>query len=77
MGYAIRDDRPLPKPHKPTVYRSKYPYARMEVGQWFFVPGHEVSRLSLQRYTYAAGRRLGCKFAVRAIEGGYGVWRLE
>jgi hypothetical protein len=58
---------------------SKYPFATMEVGDMFFVPGSKKSFSSL---VSAAGRRIGVKFSTRRLtddEGtaGTGCWRVE
>lgn len=58
---------------------SKYPFATMDVGDMFFVPGAKKSFSSL---VSAAGRRLSVKFSTRRITddagtAGMGCWRVK
>jgi hypothetical protein len=70
---AVRIEKgvPLPRAHR----SSKYPWRQMEVGDSFFAAG--VLRSSLRQQAYAVGRKIGRKFAVRQVEGGTRVWRVE
>lgn len=47
--------------------KSKYPWASMEVGDSFFVPGGKESTMSSARLV-AQRRHEGCKFEVREVQ---------
>lgn len=51
---------------------SKYPFAEMEVNDSFFVA---VEPKKFSGTVYAAAKRTGKKFTIRAWEGGCRVWR--
>ena len=76
MAFEIEKGIPLAKVASPSSPRaSKYPWADMEVGDSFLVPGTSVSRLSPS--VCSASRRVGFKFKTRTVEGGVRVWRVE
>ena len=65
----IEKNIPIPKP------RNKYPFALMDVGDSFFVPGKTASHLSGSIGN--AMRITSGKFVTRNIDGGVRVWRVE
>ncbi len=75
MTYEIRDDVPIPT--RPFI--AKYPFAEMEIGQSFFVPGATTKKLAGS--LYYAHRALGYKFVTRTVVEndlpGVRVWRLS
>lgn len=76
--YKVYSGVPLPAAKRGGTRPSKYKFADLEIGDMFFVP-HPPKTFRSQ--AAAAGRRLGCKFAVRdvVIEGvtGVGCWRVQ
>lgn len=70
----------VPLPTKETK-KSRYPFARMNVGDSFLIEGaknsssYEAMRVRSAASHYA--RRDGKKFTVRVVEGGIRVWRVE
>lgn len=54
---------------------TKYPWAEMEVGDSFFVPGTRVTRLNGSKAYWE--RKLSTKYITRTKEGGVRVWRIE
>jgi hypothetical protein len=51
----------------------------MKVGQSVFVPGTETTRIGLKSTVYQLRRRIGQegkRFTVRAMDGGFRIWRL-
>ncbi len=75
MTFKIEDGHAIPASRRATVRRAKYPWADLEVGQSFFVPGAALR--SMGSTASHAGRRSGKKFIARAVEGGVRVWRYE
>ena len=72
--YKIEKGIPVPGP------RGSYPLGQMEVGDSFFVPladGDKAKRAGIRSGMYVAAKRLGCRFTVRAVDGGLRVWRVE
>lgn len=64
--------------------KAKYPWAKMEIGDSFFVPANGCSMRNVQdRFASAAAqwaKRHGSKFATRQVkepEPGVRVWRVE
>ena len=77
MSYTIESGIPMPKR---TAGRSgsKYPFADMEVGESFAVPG-DVKAATIRSAVGAFAKRnpeVG-KFAVRGTDDGLRVWRTE
>ncbi len=66
---------PMPKAERTQLKprESKYPWASMEVGDSFEVAGKTTKNFGTA--CYAAGKRLGKKFAARATDTGVRVWR--
>jgi hypothetical protein len=56
-----------------TGFKATYPFAEMEVGDSFFVPGKKSSQLG----NFCSYQRLktGRKFTVRQVDGGCRIWR--
>lgn len=75
LNIPVERQVPLPDPSTGT----KYPWAEMQVGDSFFVPDRRSPNMSST--AGAAGRRLGRRFTVRAVQEkgrrGVRVWRLE
>ena len=77
--FDVRKDIPIPAAVREGCSKpSKYPFADMDVGDMFFVPGAKKSFSSLAS---AAGKRLSRKFSTRAVTDngtdGIGCWRVE
>lgn len=76
--YKVHSGVPLPAVKRSGTRASKYPFATLEVGEMFFVPAPPKTFSS---QVTAAGRRLGRKFAVRAVsvegQAGVGCWRVQ
>lgn len=72
MMYVIEKDVPMPK--LPSALRvkgsSKYPFARMEVGDSFF------SATNAQSAALRYGRSNNMRFSARKLEVGYRIWRV-
>ncbi len=68
--FNIDKDVPLPVPAGRTA---KYPWAQMQVGDSFFIPGMTMKNFGGTAYT--AGKKLGHKYVVRAQDDGLRVWR--
>jgi hypothetical protein len=76
----IEIEKNIPLPPKETR-QTKYPYARMEVGDSFFVPQTRASKDSVYASIQWAKRKLGFKFILRADNadndnGGVRAWRV-
>jgi hypothetical protein len=80
MTFALEVDVPMPVRSAPGGRRgSKYPFADMEVGHSFLVPG-DVKAQTIRSATAAYIKRTGdtsLKFSVRAVADGVRVWRVE
>lgn len=75
MTIAIEKEIEMPATErKLTPRKSKYPFAEMELNDSFFLPDRVAK--SFTPTVYAAGKRLGRKFAVRSVDGGVRVWRV-
>lgn len=77
--FEVRSNIPMPAATREGFSKpSKYPFATMEVGDMFFVPGAKKSFSSLAS---AAGKRLSRKFSTRVVTDngteGIGCWRVE
>lgn len=73
----IKIDKRIPLPSKPCgVGRPDlYPWAVMNVGDSFLIAGGNSQSAASMAYT--AGKRNDRKFAVRSVDGGVRVWRIE
>lgn len=63
-------------PARTVVRGSKYPFADMEIGDSFLVPGIKASTMSNTAGRFAKTHE-GYKFSVRAEGDGARVWRVE
>lgn len=64
MAFKIQKQVPIPSAVRdPDTIQRKYPYGRMDVGDFFFVPGKEKNTLS--SHASAAGKKLSKKFITR------------
>ena len=73
MSYPVVD-APIPsvaRRHK----QSKYPFEQLNVGQSFFVPGHETTRAIMLRHCDRWGKRHKAKYQVAMVGGQWQVWR--
>jgi hypothetical protein len=69
--FVIESDVPIQSRTK----QCKYPFAKLEVGDSFFVPGIKMSVLSSA--ASGARKRTGFKFTTRTVDGGVRTWRTE
>lgn len=76
MADAFKIDTGIPLPPRATA-PDRYPFPEMDVGDSFFVPEEVLKRASVQAASLRAGKRYGCKFSTRAVEGGCRVWRIQ
>ncbi len=53
----------------------KYPFREMQVNDSFFIP--KGNNRSLATRASIAGKALGYRFTVRAVEGGVRIWRVK
>ena len=67
--YKIDQNIPLPS------RRGKYPWATLEVGDSFFVPGIKTAAFSAR--PRAQGPLGGRKYTSRNVDGGIHVWRIK
>ena len=56
----------------PTGGRFKYPWAEMNVGDSFFVPGKNIGNIPITHATL----KTGFKFVRSTVDGGVRVWRI-
>jgi hypothetical protein len=61
-------------PHAVAV-RTTYPFAKMDVGDSFFVPYGPDTEKIISAASYS-GKRNGRKFSIRKTDGGKRVWRV-
>lgn len=73
-GFVIEDGVEIPPigQAQRRPFSSKYPFAELEVGQSFLVPG---PGRSVQSLSVRAGHKLGRKFVTRQTNHGLRVWR--
>lgn len=69
--YTIEKKVPLPE------LRSdhKYPFSKMTVGDSFLWEGKTSTKISVASNYYR--KKLGFRFTIRAVEGGFRIWRVE
>lgn len=67
--FPIERGIPYPKPRR----LSRYPFAAMEVGESFFVPGRNALHM---RSCAGWHQRNGKQFLSRDVDGGARVWRI-
>ena len=56
------------------IVKPEYPFSKMDVGDSFFVPVKESGKL--RSVACWQGNKVGRKFSVRMVDGGYRVWRI-
>jgi len=67
MTYVIEKNVPMP------VRRGAYPIAEMEVGDSFFFDGDEKKARAVR--SSAFNLKDGHTYVIRAVDGGYRLWR--
>ena len=72
MSFALENKVPVPKRLKTGGRKQKYPWAKMKVGQSFFVAKGQGTRQSMG----SCARRLCIKVKTRTMDGGFRVWRI-
>ena len=72
MSFALENKVPVPKRVKTGGRKQKYPWAKMRVGQSFFVPAGEGSQNGLT----SCARAVGLSIKTRSVDGGFRVWRI-
>lgn len=77
--YNIEKCIPIPPQGRSPGPPSKYPWAQMEVGDSFFVPGAPPKGVAKQLKSAASQQatRHGRRYATRLVEGGVRVWRIS
>lgn len=80
MAYEIVKDKPLPPRVKVGGRPTKYPFAEMEVGDAFCVPGGEnigvcQARVCTTAKQYVQNSAPDKKFTTRRLDGNVWVWR--
>lgn len=78
--YSIEKNVAIPTIERPNRKTGayKYPFAKMEVGDSFFVPINREKELkSVASSSSLYGSKLGRKFTTRKVVGGVRVWRIE
>lgn len=68
---AIHIESGVPIPPRPG-----YPFKQLKVGDSFLLPEDANERI-LRIRAASVGTRLGRKFSVRKVEGGFRVWRVQ
>ena len=71
MEYAI--DKHIPTPRVASGRPVMYPFAKLKVGESFFVPGMTSTKFGSTRGYHA--RKLRRTFTARNLDGGVRVWR--
>ena len=81
--YKIEDGIPLPAGGR-SCSGFKYPMRELKIGQSFLASTAGMSpeeaerqRRLLASHSTTAGKAVGGKFTVRAVDGGYRVWRTQ
>ena len=68
---TIKIESGVPIPPKPG-----YPFKQLKVGESFFLDESSNERI-LRIQAASTGTRLGRKFSVRKVEGGFRIWRVK
>lgn len=76
MAYEIEGDIPLPKKASRGA-NAKYPFASLAVGQSFLARDGKTNCLSACARAWAKRNGAAARFAVRTVDGGVRVWRVE
>lgn len=82
MSVTIDDDIKVTPPRSNPFYNDNVPVAKLQPGQSVFVSLQSMSEASvsiasLRAFVSRVGSKCGFKTAVRLVDGGYRVWRLE
>lgn len=72
----IEKNVPLPKRKLGNPRASRYPWDSMEVGDSFVFPT-KVKRTTAMSLSYRTGKITGKRFAIRSVNEGIRVWRLN
>lgn len=81
--YPIRKNIPLPprRTGRKRLFETKYPFGKLEVGDSFVVKATasaiKKEMIRLRGMASAAQKHFGFKFALRPLENGVGVWRVQ
>ena len=75
-GLIVEDGVPMPDLHQGAGRPRIYPFADMKVGQSVFVDGGKL-RGKEHGAARKHGQRHGKRFAVRTVDGGIRIWRVE
>lgn len=70
----VKVEKGIPLPPIERGRPVKWPFATMEIGESFFMKG--CTKSSVATACNQKGRKFGRKFAMRAGDGGYRVWRV-
>ena len=76
MTYAIEKNIPTPELRFPRKKTAKYPFAKMKVGDSFFVPEGKLNRISTSM-AYFHNHNKPKRVTARTIEGGVRIWRIK
>ena len=76
MTYVIEKGIPTPELRALAVRRTKYPFAKMKIGDSFFVPNGKVNTISVSVATFHKNNKPK-RFTCRTVEGGIRVWRIK
>jgi hypothetical protein len=74
--FKIEKGVPLPLPRRPRRL-AKYPFANLQVGDSFLVPGFSKNGQISGSLANWAKAHPEWRFATRKVEGGLRVWRIE
>jgi hypothetical protein len=75
MSRMLTIDKNIPMPEWLMGRNAKYPFAHMEVGDSFFIPGKTA--YAIGGAVHNASKRTKYKFVSRTMDGGARVWRIE
>jgi hypothetical protein len=73
--FTIEKNVAIPAASRTGGGKSKYPWAQMEIGDSFFVPGAKVE--TFYTLVSAQNKKGDARFICRKIDGGVRVWRVE
>lgn len=76
QNYAVSSGVPIPKVSRSDVGRSKYPFAKMEIGDSFFVIGSGHARASAWHYAKISGKKFTCRKVIESGFVGTRTWRV-
>lgn len=76
MTYAIEKGIPAPDMRSVRKKLAKYPFAKMKVGDSFFVPEGKLTRISTSM-AYFHNHNKPKRVTARTIEGGVRIWRIK